>query len=82
MLISRLTLMSLVLMPHTRHHALTKMLPADAWDAAMGAAAGAAAVLVSMPCDVVKTHVQTQGVGQLTATPAAQIALFLATGLF
>ncbi|GAX73771.1 hypothetical protein CEUSTIGMA_g1222.t1 [Chlamydomonas eustigma] len=66
--------------PSSRHHAMTTMLPADAWDAAMGAAAGAAAVLVSMPCDVVKTHVQTQGVGQLSASPAAQVALFLATG--
>ena len=35
--------------------------PSEAWDLMMGASAGAAAVLVSMPLDCVKTYMQTHG---------------------
>lgn len=51
----------------------------QAWDLAIGAAAGVASVLVSMPMDVIKTYMQTHGAG---AAPGlgGQVAAFWQTG--
>lgn len=53
--------------------------PDQAWDLAIGAAAGVASVLVSMPMDVIKTYMQTHGAG---AAPGlgGQVAAFWQTG--
>ncbi|KAF8066349.1 SAMC1 [Scenedesmus sp. PABB004] len=55
--------------------------PEQAWDLAIGAAAGVASVLVSMPFDVIKVHIQTHG-AELAAGAGAQgqLAAFWATG--
>ena len=47
--------------PRSRHHRRMQGIPPQAWDLTTGAAAGAAAVLVSMPFDCIKTHMQTHG---------------------
>ena len=64
-----------------RFHGTVQAMPTHAWDALIGACAGAAAVMVSMPCDVVKTHLQTHARGKMgnLSTPQ-QMALFLSTG--
>ncbi|KXZ54726.1 hypothetical protein GPECTOR_4g794 [Gonium pectorale] len=47
--------------PGSRHHSWANGLSHEAWDLVTGAASGAAAVLVSMPFDTVKTYLQTHG---------------------
>ncbi|GFH08152.1 uncharacterized protein HaLaN_03069, partial [Haematococcus lacustris] len=42
-------------------HAASQVLPQHIWDLAIGGAAGAAAVMASMPFDCVKTYMQGQG---------------------
>jgi hypothetical protein len=69
--------------------------PEHVWDLAIGAAAGAAAVLVSMPFDCVKTYMQTHTVtplsvgmmaggvaGKAGAVAVNPFLLFLATGAY
>lgn len=53
----------------------------QAWDLAIGAAAGVASVLVSMPLDVIKTYLQTHG-AEIAVAPgmAGQVAAFWQTG--
>lgn len=63
-----------------RHHRVISIMPTDAWDAAIGACAGAAAVLISMPCDTVKTYLQTHASGRLNTSTLTQLALFISTG--
>jgi solute carrier family 25 S-adenosylmethionine transporter 26 len=60
---------------------LAGALPPHAWDLAMGATAGAAAVLVSMPFDCIKTVIQTRG-GEAALSPGVwgQARAFAATG--
>lgn len=55
-------------------------IPGDVWDLATGAAAGAAAVLVSMPFDCVKTYMQTHGTDLTGQGIIKSAGLFLATG--
>jgi len=53
----------------------------QAWDLAIGAAAGVASVLVSMPMDVIKTYMQTHGAGAAVAPGlGGQVAAFWQTG--
>jgi hypothetical protein len=52
----------------------------QAWDIAIGAAAGVASVLVSMPFDVIKTYMQTHGAEAAAAGAGGQLAAFWATG--
>ena len=59
---------------------MLSVMPTSAWDAAIGACAGAAAVMVSMPCDTVKTYLQTHSTGRLNMSSRAQLALFIRTG--
>ncbi|GFR50429.1 hypothetical protein Agub_g12649 [Astrephomene gubernaculifera] len=49
------------LRPGSQHHAWMSNLSNQVWDLATGAASGAAAVVVSMPFDTVKTYLQTHG---------------------
>jgi hypothetical protein len=50
------------------------------WDIAFGAAAGVAAVVISMPFDVIKTYMQTQGATMAVGPGVAgQVAAFAAT---
>lgn len=75
-------------MPHPsacdliRFNGMLSVMPTTAWDAAIGACAGAAAVMVSMPCDTVKTYLQTHASGRLNTSSSAQLALFISTGKF
>jgi hypothetical protein len=57
-------------------------LPSHVWDLAIGATAGAAAVMVSMPFDCIKTYIQTRG-GELATSPGVwgQTRAFMATGV-
>ncbi|KAG1679403.1 hypothetical protein FOA52_007694 [Chlamydomonas sp. UWO 241] len=66
--------------PGSRFSSVVDRLPSQAWDAGIGATAGAAAVMLSMPSDTVKTYLQTHTAGQLALSPAAQVAQFFATG--
>jgi Mitochondrial carrier protein len=50
------------------------------YDLAIGAAAGVASVLVSMPFDVIKTYMQTHGSEAAAAGVGGQVAAFWATG--
>lgn len=52
----------------------------QAWDVAIGAAAGVSSVLISMPFDVIKTYMQTHGAEAAATGAAGQIAAFVATG--
>lgn len=55
-------------------------LPSQAWDMSIGACAGAAAVMLSMPSDTIKTYLQTHTAGRLASSPISQVAQFFATG--
>lgn len=60
---------------------LVARVPDQAWDLAIGAAAGVASVLVSMPMDVIKTYMQTHGAGAAVAPGlGGQVAAFWQTG--
>jgi hypothetical protein len=61
--------------------ALLDRAPPHVWDLALGASAGAAAVLVSMPFDCIKTVIQTRG-GEAALSPGVwgQTRAFVATG--
>lgn len=52
----------------------------QAWDLAIGAAAGVASVLVSMPMDVIKTYMQTHHGAGAAPGMAGQLAAFWQTG--
>ncbi|WIA22871.1 hypothetical protein OEZ86_009816 [Tetradesmus obliquus] len=54
--------------------------PEQAWDIGIGAAAGVASVLVSMPFDVIKTYMQTHCAEAAAAGAGGQLAAFFATG--
>jgi hypothetical protein len=64
----------------TLHPAALLPLCSQAWDIAIGAAAGVASVLVSMPFDVIKTYMQTHGAEAAAAGARGQLAAFWATG--
>lgn len=64
----------------TRKHSWIKAVPGDVWDLATGAAAGTAAVIVSMPFDCVKTYMQTHGTDVNGQGVLKSARLFLATG--
>eukprot|EP00878_Enallax_costatus_P032553 GHUV01035784.1.p1 GENE.GHUV01035784.1~~GHUV01035784.1.p1 ORF type:complete len:334 (+),score=111.85 GHUV01035784.1:363-1364(+) len=73
----------------SQHSKWVAQVPDQAWDVAIGAAAGVASVLISMPFDVIKTYMQTHGAeaaiaaGMGTAASAGaagQVAAFVATG--
>ena len=66
--------------PTSRFHGAVTALPSSAWDAAIGACAGGAAAVISMPCDPVKTYLQTHAAGKLKLGTSAQLALFISTG--
>ncbi len=59
---------------------LASTVPEHVWDAGIGAAAGAAAVLVSMPADCLKTVMDPRVLGPGPATMAESAAAFMATG--
>jgi hypothetical protein len=59
---------------------LLRRVHVQAWDIAIGAAAGVASVLVSMPFDVIKTYMQTHGAEAAAAGAGGQLAAFWATG--
>lgn len=59
---------------------LLARVPDHAADMAIGAAAGGAAVLLSMPSDCIKTVMETSGRTAGGLSPAASLALFAATG--
>jgi hypothetical protein len=65
-----------------RHSAAIQRVPQSAWDLATGAAAGTAAVLVSMPFDCIKTYMQTHSAEQMSKAVGlwANTALFAQTG--
>lgn len=52
----------------------------QAWDLVVGAASGAAAVLVSMPFDSIKTYMQTHGTDLAGKGLLGSAKLFLLTG--
>ncbi|KAG2424442.1 hypothetical protein HXX76_014495 [Chlamydomonas incerta] len=54
--------------------------PSQLWDIAIGAAAGSAATLISMPFDVVKTYMQTHAGDAVAMSAVAQVQAFFATG--
>jgi hypothetical protein len=54
--------------------------PSQVWDLAIGAAAGVASVLVSMPMDVIKTYMQTHHGAGAAPGMAGQMAAFWQTG--
>jgi hypothetical protein len=54
--------------------------PDQAWDVAIGAAAGVASVMISMPFDVIKTYMQTHCAEAAATGAAGQVAAFVATG--
>lgn len=64
--------------PH--HHTALAHLPSHVWDLSTGAAAGAAAVLISMPFDCVKTYLQTHGTDMAGKGLRGSAALFVRTG--
>mmetsp|Transcript_26483 Transcript_26483/g.67332 ORF Transcript_26483/g.67332 Transcript_26483/m.67332 type:complete len:462 (-) Transcript_26483:520-1905(-) len=66
--------------PGGRFHAFCSRFPEHAWDLAIGGAAGAIAVLVSMPFDCIKTYMQTHDTGIAGASASKQVAAFFATG--
>ncbi|GFH23269.1 uncharacterized protein HaLaN_20860 [Haematococcus lacustris] len=61
-------------------HAASQVLPQHIWDLAIGGAAGAAAVMASMPFDCVKTYMQTHDTAALGKQSKHQLALFFQTG--
>lgn len=72
---------SLAVGPPTQAH-LVASVPDGVWDAAIGAAAGAAAVLISMPADVIKTVMDTGGgaAGSTSGSLQQGASSFFATG--
>ncbi|GLC60541.1 hypothetical protein PLESTB_001624900 [Pleodorina starrii] len=54
--------------------------PSQVWDIAIGAAAGSAATLISMPFDVVKTYMQTHATEAISLNAAGQVVAFFKTG--
>ena len=64
--------------PH--HRTALAHLPSHVWDLSTGAAAGAAAVLISMPFDCVKTYLQTHGTDMAGKGLRGSAALFVRTG--
>lgn len=54
--------------------------PSHVWDIGIGACAGAAAVLVSMPFDCIKTYMQTHGREMAAKGAWGQTTAFVATG--
>ena len=63
-----------------RDHVWMSSMPVHLWDLTTGAASGAAAVLVSMPFDCVKTYMQTHGTDVAGKGMLGGAALFLKTG--
>jgi solute carrier family 25 S-adenosylmethionine transporter 26 len=66
-----------------KHSAAIRKVPQDAWDVATGAVAGTAAVLVSMPFDVIKTYMQTHSAEAMSKAGSglwANTVLFAQTG--
>jgi solute carrier family 25 S-adenosylmethionine transporter 26 len=66
-----------------KHSAAIRKVPQDAWDLATGAVAGTAAVLVSMPFDVIKTYMQTHSAEAMSKAGSglwANTVLFANTG--
>ncbi len=63
-----------------RLESVAAALPSSTWDALLGAAAGATAVLISMPFDNIKTYIQTTNSLTVAAGPLAQMLLFASTG--
>lgn len=61
-------------------HRWVSRLPDDVWDLATGAAAGATAVVLSMPLDCIKTAVQTSGTDVAGRGLAGSARVFVATG--
>ncbi|GFR49742.1 hypothetical protein Agub_g11899 [Astrephomene gubernaculifera] len=57
-------------------------IPTQVWDIAIGAAAGSAATLISMPFDVVKTYMQTHATDAISLSAGAQVMAFLRTGVW
>ncbi|GIL80177.1 hypothetical protein Vretifemale_9357 [Volvox reticuliferus] len=55
-------------------------IPSQVWDIAIGAAAGSAATLISMPFDVVKTYMQTHATEAITLGAMGQVVAFFKTG--
>ncbi|KXZ43612.1 hypothetical protein GPECTOR_85g342 [Gonium pectorale] len=55
--------------------------PTQMWDIAIGAAAGSAATLISMPFDVVKTYMQTHATDAISLSASGQVAEFFKTGV-
>lgn len=66
--------------PGGRFHAVAQKLPEHAWDLMIGAAAGAAAVCVSMPFDCIKTYMQTHATGAMNQGMKEQVVFFFRTG--
>lgn len=62
------------------HHASMSCIPVHAWDLLTGAASGTAAVLVSMPLDVIKTYMQTHGTDLTGKGIISSASLFINTG--
>ncbi|EFJ49599.1 hypothetical protein VOLCADRAFT_89479 [Volvox carteri f. nagariensis] len=56
--------------------------PSQVWDIAIGAAAGSAATLISMPFDVVKTYMQTHAADAISLNAAGQVGAFFKTGVW
>ncbi|KAG2497459.1 hypothetical protein HYH03_004614 [Edaphochlamys debaryana] len=55
--------------------------PSQVWDISIGAAAGSAATLISMPFDVVKTYMQTHASDAVALSAPAQVRAFWDTGV-
>ncbi|KAG2491952.1 hypothetical protein HYH03_009684 [Edaphochlamys debaryana] len=66
--------------PGSRHHAWMQGVPHQSWDLVTGAASGAAAVLLSMPFDTVKTYLQTHGADLSGRGLLGSAALFIKSG--
>ena len=62
------------------HRQRLRNIPTEAWDLVTGASAGAAAVLVSMPFDCVKTYMQTHGTDLGGKGVLGSARLFFKTG--
>lgn len=66
--------------PGSRMRSLTEQVPEHVVDLAVGGLAGAAAVILSMPFDCIKTYLQTRDMGPRFQGTRGQLTLFLATG--